>query len=154
MATVAISSDEPTPLTDFMAAELRRRGFEVRTLGALQGEGTNWTAASRQLAEAVAGGDAAFGVLFCYTGTGASIVANKFAGIRAALCGDAPTAAGARRWNDANVLVLSLRATTAEVAREILDAWLSTAVDPAERATIAEIAAIEGRRARQPSSLP
>lgn len=153
MARVALSSDERTPLTDAVAADLERRGFGILPLGALRQQGTLWTEASRQLAEAVAGGEATFGVLFCYTGTGASIVANKIAGIRAALCGDAPTAAGARRWNDANVLVLSLRSTTADVAREILDAWLTTAVDPAERATIAGITAIEEGGARRPSSL-
>lgn len=153
-ATVAISSDERTPLTDAVAEELRQRGFGLLMLGALHREGTLWTEASRQLALAVARGEAEFGVLFCYTGTGASIVANKIAGIRAALCGDAATAAGARRWNDANVLVLSLRATSSEVAREILEAWLSTPVDPEERDTIASIAAIELGGVQPPSSRP
>jgi ribose 5-phosphate isomerase B len=153
-ATVAISSDERTQLTDAVAEELQRRGYRLLVLGALQQEGTIWTEASRQLALAVARGEAEFGVLFCYTGTGASIVANKIAGIRAALCGDAATAAGARRWNDANVLVLSLRATSSEVAREIVEAWLSTPVDPEERETIAAIAAIERGGGHPPSSLP
>jgi ribose 5-phosphate isomerase B len=78
-------------------------------------------------------------VLFCWTGTGASIAANKVAGARAALCTDAATAAGARRWNDANVLVMGLRLTSAEVAQEMLDAWFSTEPDPAEAAAIASL---------------
>jgi ribose 5-phosphate isomerase B len=79
------------------------------------------------------------GVLFCWTGTGASIAANKVAGARAALCTDASTAAGARKWNDANVLVMGLRLTSTETAREMLDAWLSTAPDPGEAANIASL---------------
>ena len=61
----------------------------------------------------------------CWTGTGASIAANKVPGIRAALCGDAETAEGARKWNDANVLALSLRTTSAALLSEILDAWFA-----------------------------
>jgi ribose 5-phosphate isomerase B len=78
-------------------------------------------------------------VLFCWTGTGASIAANKVPGVRAALCTDAATAEGARRWNDANVLVMGLRLTSAELAREMLDAWFATAADPAEATNIARL---------------
>jgi ribose 5-phosphate isomerase B len=78
-------------------------------------------------------------VLFCWTGTGASIAANKVHGVRAALCTDATTAEGARKWNDANVLVMGLRLTSEEVAREMLDAWFSTAADPGEAANIARL---------------
>ena len=91
------------------------------------------------MGEAVTGGDAELGVLFCWTGTGASIAANKVRGVRAALCTDAETARGARRWNDANVLVMSLRLTSPALAREMLDAWLSTDPDPSEAANIARI---------------
>jgi ribose 5-phosphate isomerase B len=55
------------------------------------------------------------------------MAANKVDGIRAALCGDAETARGARKWNDANVLALSLRTTSAPLLEEILDAWFATA---------------------------
>jgi ribose 5-phosphate isomerase B len=93
----------------------------------------------------VAEGQADEGVLFCYTGTGASIAANKVPGIRAALCSDAQTARGARWWNDANVLVMSLRATSTEVAKEILDAWFSESVKEAEKPFIAQLQEIEAR---------
>jgi ribose 5-phosphate isomerase B len=86
---------------------------------------------------AVADGRADTGVLFCWTGTGASIAANKVPGVRAALCTDAATAAGARTWNDANVLVMGLRLTSPDVATELLDAWFATAVDPDEVEVIA-----------------
>ena len=101
---IAVASDEKTHLTDFVVEDLKARGHEVQLFGPLKDEALPWTLASEQLAEAVAKGEADEGVLFCYTGTGASIAANKVPGIRAALCGDAQTARGARWWNDANVL--------------------------------------------------
>ncbi|MEM7343621.1 MAG: RpiB/LacA/LacB family sugar-phosphate isomerase [Chloroflexota bacterium] len=142
---IAIASDEKTYLTDFVIEDLKARGHEVSTYGPLADDELPWTLASEQLADAVANGAADEGVLFCYTGTGASIAANKVPGIRAALCGDAQTAKGARWWNDANVLVMSLRATSTEVAQEILDAWYSEQVKPDEQATIAQLAEIEAR---------
>jgi ribose 5-phosphate isomerase B len=92
----------------------------------------------------VAGGTAQQGIVCCWTGTGASIAANKVPGIRAALCGDAETAAGARRWNDANVLALSLRTTSEAVLAEILDAWFAAEPSAAEddRANVEHLAEI------------
>jgi ribose 5-phosphate isomerase B len=126
---VAIGSDGRTHLTDAVIEELRRRGHEVVLMGALAEEEpeTDWPLTSQKVAEAVASGMADEGIVCCWTGTGASIAANKVAGIRAALCGDAETARGARVWNAANVLALSLRATSEPVAKEILEAWFSTA---------------------------
>ncbi len=146
---IAVASDEKTHLTDFVVEELKKRGHELILLGPLAGDDLPWTLASEKLADTVARGEADEGVLFCYTGTGASIAANKVPGIRAALCGDAQTARGARWWNDANVLVLSLRATSPEVAQEILDAWFSETVRPEERATIDQLRDIEARHAQK-----
>jgi ribose 5-phosphate isomerase B len=140
---IAITSDEKTYLTDFVIQELNHRNYEVIPLGILNDNPLPWTKASEMLAKTVADGKADYGVLFCYTGTGASIVANKVKGIRAALCGDAATAQGARRWNDANVLVMSLRATSPDVAKEILNAWFSTSLDEEEKERIEEILAME-----------
>jgi ribose 5-phosphate isomerase B len=126
---IAIGSDERTHLTDAVIEEARRRGHEVALMGALA-EGdpdTDWPLTSQRVAEAVAAGAADEGIVCCWTGTGASIAANKVVGVRAALCADAETARGARVWNAANVLALSLRATSEPVAREILDVWFSTA---------------------------
>jgi len=145
---IAVASDEKTHLTDFVVEDLKARGHELILFGPLIGEALPWTLTSEQLADAVANGEADEGVLFCYTGTGASIAANKVAGIRAALCGDAQTAKGARWWNDANVLVLSLRATSLEVAKEILDAWFSETVRSEEKATIDHLKDIEARHAQ------
>src|SRR4029434_8819906 len=106
--------------------ELRRRGHEVLPHGVLaEEERDDWAWASEAAARDVAEGRADQAVVCCWTGTGASIAANKVPGIRAALCGDAETAAGARKWNDANVLALSLRTTSEAVLAEILDAWFS-----------------------------
>jgi ribose 5-phosphate isomerase B len=145
---IAVASDEKTLLTDFVVEELRQRGHEVLLFGPLVDDDLPWTLASEKLADSVARGQAEEGVLFCYTGTGASIAANKVPGIRAALCRDAETARGARWWNDANVLVLSLRATSPEVAKEILDAWYSETVRPDEIATIGQLKDIEARHAQ------
>jgi ribose 5-phosphate isomerase B len=145
---IAIASDEKTHLTDFVIEDLKKRGHEVQLVGPLLGEALPWTLASEQLADVVARGEADEGVLFCYTGTGASIAANKVPGIRAALCADAQTAKGARWWNDANVLVMSLRATSPDVAKEILEAWFSEQVRADEQATIAQLAEIEARHAK------
>jgi ribose 5-phosphate isomerase B len=126
---IAIGSDERTHLTDTVVEETRRRGHEIVLIGALaEGEPeTDWPLTSQGVAEAVASGVVDEGIVCCWTGTGASIAANKVAGIRAALCGDAETARGARVWNAANVLALSLRATSEAMAKEILEAWFSTA---------------------------
>jgi ribose 5-phosphate isomerase B len=136
---IVVGSDERTSLTDDVAHELERRGHDLVLVGPLAGDDLQWAAVGRGVGEAVAEGRADSGVLFCWTGTGASIAANKVGGVRAALCSDAATAAGARRWNDANVLVMSLRSTSPAVASEMLDAWFSTEPDPAERANISTL---------------
>jgi ribose 5-phosphate isomerase B len=133
---IAVGSDERTHLTDAVLDHLRRRGVEVELHGPLDGRSLDWVEVGREVGERVTSGACDQGILFCWTGTGVSISANKVPGIRAALCGDPETAQGARRWNDANVLVMSLRATSDAVAREMCDAWLETTPDPAERATI------------------
>ncbi|BAY62147.1 RpiB/LacA/LacB family sugar-phosphate isomerase [Calothrix sp. FACHB-1219] len=125
---IAIGSDERTHLTDIVLAELKQRGHQIVTFGSLDENESevDWPISSSKVALAVATQQADEGIVFCWTGTGASIAANKVTGIRAALCHDAETARGARIWNHANVLVLSLRATTDAIAKEILDAWFST----------------------------
>jgi ribose 5-phosphate isomerase B len=121
---IAVSSDEVTGVAADVLRELERRGHELVTHGALaQDERDDWAWASEAAARDVAEGRADQAVVCCWTGTGASIAANKVDGVRAALCGDAETARGARRWNDANVLALSLRATSSPLLEEILDAW-------------------------------
>jgi len=136
---VVLGSDEKNELTDAVERDLAERGFDVELVGPPAGDPLQWVDVGRRVGEAVARGDADTGVLFCWTGTGASIAANKVTGVRAALCTDAATAAGARKWNDANVLVMSLRLTSPQVAHEMLDAWLSTAPDPSEAANIAKL---------------
>jgi ribose 5-phosphate isomerase B len=133
---VVLGSDEKSSLTDAVAQDLERRGHSVMPIGPLAGEDLQWAEVGRKVGELVAARDADTGVLFCWTGTGASIAANKVAGVRAALCTDAQTAAGARRWNNANVLVMSLRSTTPATAEEMLDEWFTTEPDPSEKRNI------------------
>ena len=123
---IAVSSDERTGVAEAVVAGLRARGHEPVVHGALsEGERDDWAWASEAAARDVADGRAEQAVVCCWTGTGASIAANKVRGVRAALCGDAATAEGARKWNDANVLALSLRTTSEALLEEILDAWFS-----------------------------
>ncbi len=136
---IVLGSDERTALTDWVVDDLVARGHQVDLVGPAGGAAGEWAEVGRMVGEAVASGAAAAGVLFCWTGTGASIAANKVSGARAALCTDAATAAGARKWNDANVLVMGLRLTSREVAREMLDAWFASEPDPAEAANIARL---------------
>ncbi|GBD11409.1 Galactose-6-phosphate isomerase subunit LacB [bacterium HR23] len=144
---IAVGSDEATPLTSWVLEELRRRGHEVATFGALrEGDNPNWPVVAQKVGQAVASGQCQQGILFCWTGTGVSIAANKVPGVRAALCVDAPTAEGARRWNDANVLCMSLRLTTPAVAREILDAWFSAQPDPSEQTNVERLKAMDTGR--------
>src|SRR4051794_41398595 len=125
---ISVAADERTGVAQAVVDELRRRGHEPLVHGALDdSERDDWAWASEAAARDVADGRADQGVVCCWTGTGASIAANKVPGVRAALCGDAATAAGARRWNDANVLALSLRTTSRAELEEILDAWFAAA---------------------------
>ena len=125
---IAVAADERTGVADAVLEELRRRGHEPLVHGALSdAERDDWAWASEAAARDVADGRAQQGIVCCWTGTGASIAANKVQGVRAALCADAETARGARKWNDANVLALSLRTTSAALLEEILDAWFEGA---------------------------
>ena len=132
---VAFGTDERTPVSDEIAAALAAGGHEV----VLRLEDEPWPDVGRRVGEAVATGQADRGVVCCWTGTGVSIAANKVPGVRAALCTDAETARGARRWNDANVLAMGLRLTSPTVAEEMLDAFLSAEVDPDEAANITKV---------------
>jgi ribose 5-phosphate isomerase B len=134
---IAFGTDERTHLTEAIRGRLVDRGHDVL----LVGEGEPWPDVGRGVGEAVAGGAAERGVVCCWTGTGVSIAANKIAGVRAALCTDAETAAGARRWNDANVLAIGLRLTSEEVAGEMIEAFLATPPDADELATVARVEA-------------
>jgi ribose 5-phosphate isomerase B len=136
---ITFGSDEKSPLTDFVLEDLVKRGHEVEVVGPPAGQNIEWTEVGKRVGDSVAKGEADRGVLFCWTGTGASMAANKVRGVRAALCTDAQTAAGARKWNDANVLVMSLRLTSPVVASEMLDEFFSNEPDPSEAENISRL---------------
>ncbi|MET9382557.1 RpiB/LacA/LacB family sugar-phosphate isomerase [Streptomyces sp. NPDC002928] len=147
---ISVSSDMDEPVARTLVAELRRRGHDVVTHGALSAGGNpRWAVCSEAAAREVAAGTADQAVVCCWTGTGASIAANKVPGVRAALCTDAYTADGARRWNDANVLALSLRLTSEPLLKEILDAWFAAEAggDSEDRANVAHIGRLDLGRA-------
>ncbi len=137
-----VGADDEGPVADAVVEELNARGHDVTVL-----EREQWPDVAQQVAEAVGSGEADQGVLFCWTGTGTSMAANKVPGVRAALVWDPWIAEGARKWNDANVLVMSLKRTTPETAKEIVDAWLGVeAPDADEAANIARLAELDSRR--------
>lgn len=143
---IAVAADELTGVAQLVPEALRARGHEPVPHGALvPEERDDWAWACASAARDVAEGRAEQAIVCCWTGTGASIAANKVRGVRAALCDDAQTAAGARRWNDANVLALSLRTTSAAVLDEILDAWFAEAPsdEADDRANVAHLADLE-----------
>jgi ribose 5-phosphate isomerase B len=142
---ISVAADELVGVAGPLVQELRRRGHEPLVHGALsEEERDDWAWASETAARDVAEGRAEQGIVCCWTGTGASIAANKVSGIRAALCGDAATAEGARRWNDANVLALSLRSTSEAELGEILDAWFEAnpSDDAEDRANVEHLGEI------------
>jgi ribose 5-phosphate isomerase B len=139
---ISVAADERTGVADAVVEELRARGHELLAHGALNDEERDdWAWCSEAAARDVAEGRADQAVVCCWTGTGASIAANKVAGARAALCADAETARGARRWNDANVLALSLRTTSAALLEEILDGWFDAgpSEDADDRANVRHV---------------
>jgi RpiB/LacA/LacB family sugar-phosphate isomerase len=144
---VAVASDERTALTEAVVAALREMGHEVQLSGPLAGGEEEWAEVSADLGRQVAEAGCERGVLFCWSGTGASIAANKVPGVRAALCADAETARMARRYNHANVLVMSLRATSEPVGREILQAFLDEPAgeDDFDRRNVAAVEALDRR---------
>ena len=140
---IAVGSDERTHLTDFVIEELKKRGIELELHGPLSGENIQWADVAQNVAERVANGKCDQGILFCWTGTGVSMAANKVPGIRAALCADAETARGPRKWNAANVLAMSLRLTSPIIAKEIIDAWFSASLEKDEATNVEKVKAIE-----------
>ncbi|MFJ3670728.1 RpiB/LacA/LacB family sugar-phosphate isomerase [Streptomyces sp. NPDC090106] len=143
---ISVSSDMDEPVARALVAELRDRGHEVTAHGALApGSDPQWAVCSEAAAREVADGTADQAVVCCWTGTGASIAANKVPGVRAALCTDAYTADGARRWNDANVLALGLRLTSEPLLKEILDAWFaaSASEDAEDVRNVARVARMD-----------
>jgi ribose 5-phosphate isomerase B len=132
---VAFGTDESTPVTDDLMSDLQHLGHEVL----LAAEDIPWAEAGAAVGHLVASGQADVGIVCCFTGTGVTMAANKVPGVRAALCVDPETAQGARRWNDANVLGLSLRLATSEVAREIVEAFFRTSFDLSEAGQVAQL---------------
>jgi ribose 5-phosphate isomerase B len=138
---IIVGCDDARPVVEHIAAHLRQHGHEVDAVLVKP-----WGEVALDVGRAVATGKVDQGIALCWTGTGVAMAANKVAGVRAALCTDAATAAGARQWNDANVLALSLRLLSEPLATEILDAWLRTRYEGTERESLDLLREEESRR--------
>lgn len=142
---IALGADDSTRVVDVIAEVLQAQGHHVTRYGKAAGHDESWGSTGQKVAEAVAAGEQQQGVVCCWTGTGVSMAANKVPGVRAALCVDAETARGARRWNDANVLALSLRLTSEQLAKEILHAWLAEPYGGTEDESLSVLSALDDR---------
>jgi ribose 5-phosphate isomerase B len=142
---IALGADDRAQLVDAIAEHLLTAGHHVTRFGRAADVDEPWGETARRVGEAVANRSHDWGIVCCFTGTGVSIAANKVPGVRAALCTDAETARGARKWNDANVLALSLRLTSPEVAKEILGAWLGEPYAGSEDASLDVLTALDAR---------
>ncbi len=148
---LSVGSDMDMHVARVVFDRLREKGHEVVVYGPVADQKMLWPEVARRVAEDVATGRADEGILMCWTGTGVSMAANKVPGVRAALCDDAETARGARLWNRANVLCMSLRRTSEVVAGEILDMWFETVYQPnlEDDTCLAQVEAIERAYAAQ-----
>lgn len=129
---ISIGADERLHVVEVVLDYLKEKGHQVTWYGPEEGQTQPWPDVAKSVALDVQSGTAFEGILFCWTGTGVSMAANKVKGIRAALCDDAETARGARLWNNANILCMSMRRVSEVVAKEILDTWFSTSYEPNE----------------------
>lgn len=146
---IAVSCDEYGSLVDVLLGALRDRGYDPLYFGPGQkDEAQDWPIVTERAIACLQDGRCSEAIVMCWTGTGCAIVANKLPGIRAALCHDAATARGARIWNHANVLALSMRVTSEPVLKEILDAWFDTPYsdDAWNKAQIARVALLDKQR--------
>src|SRR3989344_7159285 len=110
---IVVASDEETNLTDSVVEYLKEKDHDVVLLGVLvDKENNKWAEIGKEAARKVASGEVKQGILFCWSGTGICMAANRIRGARATLCWDAETARLARKWDNANVLCLSLRFTS------------------------------------------
>jgi ribose 5-phosphate isomerase B len=148
---IAVSTEDRTKLVDAVIEALQERGHEVKYIGPEAGQELDWPEVTVQAVEDVVNGSVDQAIVMCWTGNGAALAANKVPGVRAALCHDAETAKGARMWNHANVLALSLRVTSEPIAKEILDAWFDTPLSDDEwnKQQIQRIADLEARYSKR-----
>jgi ribose 5-phosphate isomerase B len=143
---IALCSDEVYPVHELIEQVLLGRGLSVVRFGALDTRAEEpWALVAEQAAVAVSSGACQEGIFSCWSGTGISIGANKVPGIRAALCTDAGTARAARLYNHANVLCLSNRLLSGDLAKEILEAWFEPYARERGAAGVAELLAVEAR---------
>jgi len=125
--TIVIGCDHAAyQLKEILKAQLLREGLKVEDVGAFGPESVDYPMIGMQVATKVSQGSCDRGILLCGTGLGMSMVANRYAHVRAALCNDLFSAAMSRKHNDANILVLGGRVVGDVLALEILKTWLTT----------------------------
>lgn len=147
---IAVCSDEPYPVHATIRRWLEEHGHDVVPFGSVKTSAeVPWATAAEEAAQAIVRGDCDGGIFFCWTGTGISIAANKVPGVRAALCSDPGQAAAARVWNHANVLCLSNRTLSDDMAKELLRAWFETEPGDQGKAGVALLAEVERRHLRE-----
>ena len=128
---------------------LKEKGYECKDFGSEANVRADYPDYARLVAKSIQSGESDRGMLFCGTGIGMSIAANKVKGIRAAVCTEALSAELSRKHNNANILCLGARMTGIELAKRIVDVWLETEFEGGRHQTrvdiISSIEAEEGR---------
>ena len=143
---IALCSDEPYPVNELVRSLCEARGHNVVPFGSVaSGSEAPWAEVAEQAALSVAGGECDEGIFFCWSGTGISMAANKVAGVRAALCADPGAARAARIWNHANVLCLSNRTLSTDMAKEIVQAWFETEAGSQGEDGVRRLQAVDAR---------
>jgi ribose 5-phosphate isomerase B len=127
---ICLGGDSAPHFTQTIPEHLKSKGIECVPCGAMADKDADYVDAASEVALKVQSGECEYGILFCNTGTGVTIVANKYHGVRAAHCYDTFTAEISKLANNCNVLVLSIRFTGEMLAKEIVDKWLAT--DPSD----------------------
>jgi ribose 5-phosphate isomerase B len=143
---IALCSDEAYPVHSTVRQELAQRGHVAVSFGAVDGGVEQpWASVAEHAARAIVSGDCSEGIFFCWSGTGISMAANKLFGIRAALCVDPGSARAARQWNHANVICLSNRLLSDDMAKEILRVWFDTSYSTDGAPGVAQLTALDER---------
>lgn len=112
---------------------LKQNGYEYQDVGSYDDKAVDYPDIAKKVAEMILSGEAERGILICGTGIGISITANRYAGIRAALCHDCFSAEATRLHNDANILAMGGRVIGGELAQKITDIFLTTPFSNDER---------------------
>lgn len=134
--TISLGADSNDEIVSKVNNFLISKNYKVNLYGELNNDNYSWVEISKKIALDVQNKRANLGIIFCYTGTGVTIVANRFKGIRATLCNNEEIAICAKKWNDSNILTMGLISVDRKRIENIIMSWINTEVDKEELGNI------------------